>query len=355
MINSIESRVLSLRSAQSFRFTKKGVGQVVDDYSKFRKKAYLGELKRVTLSSLDDGGLRVFEGAPGTGKSRVLHIYALLGLMQGRNIVVSAHNYRETQKLSAFIRKLAIGFGLKCRGRIKHVKFSDLKSLKPPSGSVLLIDEAGFLPVDTVKKVLDAAAASASLVVIVGDLYQIGLKAEKNGFLHIMDILHRHSHKTRELTEIFRQRNPYDIEAIHNIRRAKVKEALDYYFQRSDYEGLRFYKDGKSLAGKLLADIKAIKPKDYVVIVSNRKLQGYLKERFSEKDVKAQILLPKDVQGMAVNQSFFALSQKNIGINELLVAFSRHKYKMRTYVDSSAGQKDVDGLVASVKFNNEGE
>ncbi len=62
------------------------------------------------------------------------------------------------------------------------------------------------------------------------------------------------------------------------------------------------------------------------------------------------IVLPKEVQGMAVNQSFFVISQKKTEKNELLVAFSRHKYKMMIYVDGSFGVNDIDKLEQSINY-----
>ncbi len=85
MTEIIKTNILNMVNKSTFSFDKRKVLNLIEEYSKFRNKSQLKELTRVVVDSLKDGNIRVFEGAPGTGKSKVIHVYALLGLMEGKN------------------------------------------------------------------------------------------------------------------------------------------------------------------------------------------------------------------------------------------------------------------------------
>ncbi len=350
MTDTIKNKIITLYDSKNFSFSKKLTEEIFAIYSEFRKKSQLRELKKVIFASLQSGDLKVFEGAPGTGKSKIIHIYALLGLALDKNVIISSNNYKSSQKMAIFIRKISKLTGINSKNKISVVKFKDFATLAPDENTMIFIDEAGFLPIEVMEKVIDYVYLNKAMLLLIGDLYQIALKSEKNGFLQVVKVLNSNNKKTQELKEIFRQRNFLDAKAIHNIRKGKIKDVFQYYNKRKDYDSLRFFENKKILVEKLINDIKKLKVLDYVIIASNYRVQKFLKNEMENYKIEASVLLPKEAQGLAFNQSFFVLSQKTIEINELLVAFSRHKYKMRIYIDTLAGQKNIEELVASVKF-----
>ncbi len=348
MNDDLKNKIIQLRNSSSFDFRSDIAEKLVDEYSLFRRKSHLVELRNVTLASLKDGDLKVFEGAPGAGKSKVIHIYSLLGLMEQKNIIISCNNYQSSKKMAVFVRKLAKHFDLGYRNKIKYLKFKELREFVPPENTVILIDEAGFLPLDVMNDIIDNSIRSKSLLILVGDLFQIGLKPENNGFLQVIDVLHNNGNETRELKEIFRQRNRSDVKAIHNIRKGQIKQAFNYYYRRRDYKSLAFFDNKKIIIEQLLKDIDK-NSKDSLIIASNYRLQKHIKSEFEERGILIPVLTPKEAQGMAVSSAFFVFSQKTIEISELLVAFSRHKYKIRIYIDNSFIKNGIEGLVESVK------
>ncbi len=353
MIDELEKCVLELRNSKGFSFSRKRAEKLVEDYSKFRKKSHLSELRQVVLASLSDGDLKVFEGAPGTGKSKVIHVYSIMALMLRKQVVISGHSLTASQNIAAFIRRLAAGFDINYRGKVKYVKLKELRDIEMNPNTIVLIDEAGFVPLDIMENVVTQAKDGGAMLGLVGDLFQIGLKPEKNGFLKVIKTLYAHNFRTREMKEIFRQRVGLDVKAINDIRKGKIKYALNYYLKRDDYKAMGFYENKKEIIVQLVDDIKNAGTKDFVVIASNYRIQKFLNAELSKEKIKnLKVLLPKEVQGVAFNQAFFVWAQKNIEINEVLVAFSRHKYNMKTYVDSSVGIKNVEELVASIKGTN---
>lgn len=231
---------------------------------------------------LSAGALKLLSGMPGTGKTFVLDAARKAWEREGYRVIGGALAGRAARELqskanipSETIAKLLLDLNSTPLDALKHhVKQLGRAALKLPtrrrvpiqfdSNTVLVIDECGMNGTREMHQLISHAIAKGAKVVLVGDAQQLSPITAGGPF---RALLARYS--SVYLTQIERQKDPKDVEAIHALARGDAKAALQSYENR----GLvSIAKDRRRAQEKLIADWSqrggVEKPDSHVILVS---------------------------------------------------------------------------------------
>lgn len=193
-----------------------------------------------------------------------------------------------------------------------YKKFVREHALGPKS--VVVIDEAGMADTRQMAKLLGHIDRAGAKAVFIGDEKQLQAVTQGGGFKFLSEVI-----QGKRLTEIFRQKNPGDKNAVADMARGKVKNALKYYASEGRLEVL----DERPLAKESLIDSWSVegisRPNDHLILTGmnadvddlNRRAQelrlqqGYL----SEKSIKVG-----DNQLREGDRIVFTRNEKSLGV-----------------------------------------
>ncbi|WP_164076389.1 MobF family relaxase [Stenotrophomonas maltophilia] len=144
------------------------------------------------------GGVAVFTGGAGTGKTTVSDIYSEVFKADGRNMVGVCVSNMAASKLEA-------ESGMPCKSVTKTLSLLDRNLMKLTDKDVLVIDEAGMIDADQTRRLLSYAQKGGSKVILQGDEMQLQPIGAGSGMA-----LAKVAVDDVQLTEIRRQKNAED-------------------------------------------------------------------------------------------------------------------------------------------------
>jgi len=174
---------------------------------------------------LNDDAVVNIQGHAGTGKSYTLDAVRQVYESNGFKTLGVAPSGKAADGLqagagiqSSTIHKLLI-----------DIEMSSRLGKSPPidEKSVIVCDEAGMLDNKILGELLSKAADAGSKVVLVGDTEQIQSIRAGGMFRKLQEKLGK-----AELTQVFRQKDQQDIDALSHLRAGEAKAALDNYAER---------------------------------------------------------------------------------------------------------------------------
>lgn len=178
----------------------------------------LSEEQRAAFDRLvAPGDLKALVGAAGTGKSHLLAAARLAWEAEGYTVKGAALSGIAAENLS-----VASGIGSRTLASLEYAWQNDRDPLT--ARDVLVIDEAGMVGTRQLAHVLDTAAAARTKVVLVGDPEQLQAIEAGAPFRGILS-----ETGGAELTEVRRQRHPWQREATRELATGATRDALTAY------------------------------------------------------------------------------------------------------------------------------
>ncbi|ADP84905.1 MobF family relaxase [Pseudofrankia inefficax] len=144
------------------------------------------ELVRRLLA--DQDLVRVAVGAAGTGKTEAMRVLTAIVRAEGHPVFATAHGGRQAEQLADRI-------GVPARVVASWLTLLDAIDADParqladvwPAGSVLIVDEATQVGTRDAERLLDYAARTGTVVILLGDPAQLGSVAAGGWFLHLIE------------------------------------------------------------------------------------------------------------------------------------------------------------------------
>ncbi len=223
-----------------------------DDSVAVADKAVVKEVlgRRRSLSSEQRGmvgeltgsgrGVEVVVGKAGTGKTFALDAARDVWESSGTRVIGCALSARAAKELEA-------GSGIESSTIAALMK--DLDDWKAPDlerGSVVVVDESGMVGTRQLAALLDHAENAGAKVVLVGDDKQLPEIAAGGAFRALKDKL-----PSIELSEVRRQRNSWERDALELLRDGRAAEAVEVY---GDKERLVVGRDAAETRARLVTD-----------------------------------------------------------------------------------------------------
>ncbi|ONH25523.1 MobF family relaxase [Pseudofrankia asymbiotica] len=150
--------------------------------------ALSGEQADLVRRLVADGDLvRFVVGAAGTGKTEAMRVLAGIARAAGRRVFATAHGGRQTEELADRIGvpgRVVAGW-LTLLDAVAADPAGDLAEVWP-QGSVLIVDEATQVGTRDAARLLDYAARTGTVVILLGDPAQLGSVAAGGWFTHLV-------------------------------------------------------------------------------------------------------------------------------------------------------------------------
>ena len=174
------------------------------------------QLAMVMRLATSGAGVDCVEAAPGTGKTTALGVYVAACRAAGMAVVGCAPSARARDEL-------------RLGARVDHCYTVDKllvelarSSMEP--GSVLILDESSMAGTRKLARLLDVARAHRAKVVLVGDTRQLSSVDAGGGFRGLVTRMGAH-----QLLENRRQVEPWEREALRDLRDGHVRKAMTVY------------------------------------------------------------------------------------------------------------------------------
>ncbi|HIE4341167.1 TPA: MobF family relaxase [Stenotrophomonas maltophilia] len=180
------------------------------------------------------GGVAVFTGGAGTGKTTVSDIYSDVFKADGRNMVGVCVSNMAASKLEA-------ESGMPCKSVAKTLSLLDRNMMTLTDKDVLVIDEAGMIDADQTRRLLSYAQKGGAKVILQGDEMQLQPIGAGSGMA-----LAKVAVDDVQLTEIRRQKNAED------------REIAGLFYSRGPDGSIKQHKKGEKSRSETLLHGKAI-------------------------------------------------------------------------------------------------
>lgn len=180
-LNKVEECIAAYESRKNFTVTDEQRNSVIHLASK-------------------SGGVAVFTGGAGTGKTTVSDIYSDVFKADGRSMIGVCVSNKAASKLEA-------ESGMPCRSVAKALSLLDRNMMTLTDKDVLVIDEAGMIDANQTRRLLSYAQKGGAKVILQGDEMQLQPIGAGSGMA-----LAKVAVDDVQLTEIRRQKNAEDRE-----------------------------------------------------------------------------------------------------------------------------------------------
>ncbi len=189
-----------------------------------RRRHSLSPEQRAMVSELTSSGrgVEVVVGKAGTGKTFALDAAREAWESSGIKVIGCALSARASKELEA-------GSGIEsCTIAALMRDLDDCRAPRLERNSVVVVDEAGMVGTRQLDALLDHAQDAGAKVVLVGDDKQLPEIAAGGAFRALKDKL-----PTIELSDVRRQRNPWEWDALELLREGRAAEAIEVYGDRA--------------------------------------------------------------------------------------------------------------------------
>lgn len=180
------------------------------------------------------GGVAVFTGGAGTGKTSVSDIYSDVFKADGRNMIGVCVSNKAASKLEA-------ESGMPCKSVAKALSLLDRNMMTLTDKDVLVIDEAGMIDADQTRRLLSYAQIGGAKVILQGDEMQLQPIGAGSGMA-----LAKVAVDDVQLTEIRRQKNAED------------RMIAGLFYSRGPDGSIKHHKKGEKSRSETLLHGKAI-------------------------------------------------------------------------------------------------
>lgn len=180
----------------------------------------LGDDQRAAVEVLcgSTAGVGVLVGPAGTGKTYTLDTIRDALSRAGIDVIGAAPSARAA-------RELAAGANLPASTLHSLLDRWDRGFDAPTGGSMLIVDEAGMADIRILERAVTRQLAAGGRVLLVGDHHQLPEVGAGGGFAYAAT----HAPTVAELTVNRRQRQPWEQDALTELRNGSVAAAVDAY------------------------------------------------------------------------------------------------------------------------------
>ncbi|HHA2457800.1 TPA: MobF family relaxase [Stenotrophomonas maltophilia] len=214
-LNKVEECIAAYESKKNFTVTGEQRNSVIHVTSK-------------------SGGVAVFTGGAGTGKTSVSDIYSDVFKADGRNMIGVCVSNKAASKLEA-------ESGMPCKSVAKALSLLDRNMMTLTDKDVLVIDEAGMIDADQTRRLLSYAQIGGAKVILQGDEMQLQPIGAGSGMA-----LAKVAVDDVQLTEIRRQKNAED------------RMIAGLFYSRGPDGSIKHHKKGEKSRSETLLHGKAI-------------------------------------------------------------------------------------------------
>lgn len=200
----------------------------------------------VETTLLSTNRISIIEGVPGAGKSTVSEALVLAYKDKGYETIGVALSHQAKDNLMKTVHRA----DSEAEGTVVAQLLIDLRNgkLVLDPKTLILIDEAGLISAADLEELTTFARKAGAKVVMLGDRKQLTPVAGTSGLTLIADHQDRNNIKCAILTEIRRQENPDDRQAVIDIRNGDAIKALRSHLNRGNVTFVRGDKDPVAVA-----------------------------------------------------------------------------------------------------------
>lgn len=269
---------------------------------------------------------RSWSARPGTGKTFALDAARDVWESSGIRVIGCALSARAAKELEA-------GSGIESSTIAALMKvLDDWNAPGLERGSVVFVDEAGMVGTRQLAALLDHAQEAGAKVVLVGDDKQLPEIAAGGAFRALKDKL-----PSVELSEVRRQSNSWERDALELLREGRAAEAVEVY---GDKERLVVGRDAAETRARLVADWwDASQEGEAVMIAARRADVNDLNDK-ARAIFKAEGMLG-DAELTIAGRSFAAGDEVMTLRNDRRLGVINGSRGVVESVDAAAGQLEV--------------
>ena len=265
--------------------------------------------------------LAVVAGVAGSGKSTMLGVARRVWAAAGYRVRGAALSGIAAEGLEA-------GSGIDSRtiASLEHAWARGRELLE--ARDVLVVDEAGMIGSRQMERVLSAAAAAGAKVVLVGDAEQLQAIEAGAAFRAIAERV-----GVAEITEVRRQRTPWQRDATRELASGRTAAALDRYRAAGDVHGHATLDVAKDQLVALAESNDAARPGISQIILAHRRVDvADLNRRVRARLQDAGMLGPEQVLPLAVGERalaegdrvYFLRNERGLGVKNGTLGTVRH-------------------------------
>lgn len=332
-----ESHIVEMAKNREFQengLSEKSVNSAIEN-----SKLLSAEQAQVVKELSQDGGIKVLIGDAGTGKSTTLETVKNAYENDGWNVIGAA----PTGKAAAGLEE---GTGIQSSTLHKLERELEKGNVVLTDKTVLVIDEAGMAGSKQMERVLEKAEEANAKVILAGDYKQLQSVEAGAAFRDISKEI-----ETSRLSEIHRQKDDSDKQAVADMSRGNAEKAMAHYIEKGQVEVAKSYEKAiESVASKAIENMEkggssiAIASTNKQVRDINNEVREQLKERGELQDAQKVTTNHGKLELATDDRVLFTRNNDELGVKngDLATVNKVEKDRIEVTIDRTGETKSID-------------